>query len=263
MLGSNLRSITLRSLPSVQIYLDRLLFIISSNPGLEHLSLHFQSAQPAVLPLSPTNLPNLKDLSLGGHYLLGTLLDTLNLPLLDSLTLDIEPRESLEDAITNLLTRSNSPPLTHLSLSYGGTSLYYAGGAPLPWTFLTGLNHIRALQIGQTSFESLVGALAVPDEDQNQWICPNLVHLSLKSCHPHGDGVSKLVAMVEARNPPLGVGAAAAQATTGWGPPVRLKRLEMYDCAPLGDDILKWLRSRIDEVNFTEPIYPRCAYPVC
>jgi len=75
----------------------------------------------------------------------------------------------------------------------------------------------------------------------------------MRNCHTHSEGVAKLVQMVEARNPDGGGSAAAG----GAGGPVRLKELELYDCASLGQDVVHWLEGRINEVVCTEPVYER------
>lgn len=263
----SLTSLSLRALSSPHIHLDRLLHIVSSNPALKHLSLSFQSVLPAVLPLTPKTLSDLEVLHFGGHYLLSTLLDALTLPSLSSFTLDFEPREPFEELITPLLSRSHNPMITHLSLSYNSAGHYYSGPALMgmaPWNFLAAMNSITSLQIGHTSFELILNTLANVDEDSNTWLCPNLTKLALKSCSSHGDGISKLVSMVDARNPSQDDnanenGGAVAGGLWGVGIPAKLKTLEIYDCALLGDDILRWLRSRIDEVRFSEPISPRYA----
>lgn len=102
MLRPNLRKLNLRSLPTTNIALDRILHLVSSNPALEDLSLSFSSVNPAILPLVPTTLPELKSLTLGGHYLLANLLDVLQLPSLASLTLSTESRDLIEDSISTL-----------------------------------------------------------------------------------------------------------------------------------------------------------------
>ena len=112
----NLRHLNLRSLPTVHIALDRILHIIAANPQVETLSLHFTSPNPPVLPLTPCTLTELKTLNLSGHYLLSSLVESLMLPALESLILDIEARDPIEDTVSSLLTRSGNPPLTRLSL---------------------------------------------------------------------------------------------------------------------------------------------------
>lgn len=114
----NLRVLSLRALPNNAHALDRILYIITSNPGLESLSLYSSSVNAAILPLVPTTLDNLRTLSIGGHHLLSDLVDCLVLPALETLVVDIDAREPVEDTITNLLTRSGNPGITRLSLSY-------------------------------------------------------------------------------------------------------------------------------------------------
>jgi len=254
----NLRSLSLRTLPTTHIALDRIMFIISSNSQLESLSLHFASAHPAVLPLSLTTLNSLKSLTIGGHYLLTTLLDSLALPALESLSFDVDARDPIEDTLATLLARSGTPPLMHLSLSYAltapGTALYYGGGALITsWHFLNEMDQLRTLQVGGAPLEPLVGILGAPDEDPgvgDRWVCPNLVTLAMRGCHAHGEGVPKLVQMVEARNPDSG-----AAFNQGGVAPVKLKHLELHDCATLGLDVVQWLKERVDEVVCTEPVY--------
>lgn len=280
----NLRSLTLRALPTVHLSLDRILYVLAANPQLTSLSLHFVSPNPPVLPLSPTTLPHLRSLSIGGHYLLSTLVDSLVLPALDSVVLDIDAREPVEDTVTSLLTRSSNPPLSRLSLSYGlnpvsNSGLYYGAGAGVTsWHFLGELDHLRTLQVGGIAFEPLLTMLGAPDSDDglDHWLCPNLVKLAMRDCHTHGDGVAKLVHMVDARNPELGYSHASSASAgsgansnshshSGSGPgsgsaaaPARLKHLELYSCAPLGPDVIKWLKTRVDEVICTEPAFDGC-----
>jgi hypothetical protein len=215
---------------------------------------------PAILPLSPISLTELKELSLGGHFLMSQLTDSLILPSIDCLTLDIEARDPIEDTISNLLTRSNNPPLTHLALAYGNSSsssFYYAsGGLVISWTFLAELNSLESLHVGGTPFEPLLTALGAPDEDQTSWFCPNLTSVAMKNCHAHSEGVGKLVQMVEARNPDASVPTVTVNGIS----PTKLKQLELYDCANLGQDVIKWLKARIEDVVCTEPPYDRSGY---
>ncbi|KAI1796059.1 hypothetical protein LXA43DRAFT_1160470 [Ganoderma leucocontextum] len=259
----NLRTLQLRSLPTVHITLDRILHIVAANPVLESLTMHFASPHPPVLPLTPVTLPELKTLNLGGHYLLSSLVESLMLPALDTLILDIEARDPIEDTVSGLLTRSGNPPLTRLSLSYGANTgphagFYWGSGAGVAsWHFLSELDHLTALQVGSAPLEPLISALSAPDDDngQDRWLCPNLATLAMRGCHAHGDGVAKLVQMVEARNPDTGGGGPAAGAMFGGVTPVRLRHLELYDCTALGPDVTKWLKTRIEEVVCTEPSF--------
>jgi hypothetical protein len=257
---TNLRSLTLRALPTNHLPLDRILHILSNNPGLEALSLHFSAVLPAILPLSPTSLPELKDLTLGGHFLMSQLTDSLLVPALDSLTVDIEARDPIEDTISTLLSRSNNPPLTHLAVAYGNSNsssfFYGSGGVVISWNFLADLNSLESLQVGGTPFEPLLTALSAPDEDQTTWMCPNLISVAMRNCHAHSEGVAKLVQMVEARNPDASV----PTVTVNGIAPTKLRQLELYDCANLGQDVVKWLKARIEDVVCTEPPYDRSGY---
>lgn len=265
MLRTNLHTLNLRALPTSHLPLDRILYIIASNPALESLTLHFQGVLPAILPLVPTTLHSVKTFNIGGHFILSQLVDSLILPSLDDLTLDIEARDPIEEIISNLLSRSNSPQLMHLSVAYGSSnnsSTFYYGpsGIVISWTtLLTDLTDLKSLHIGGTPLEPLLTALGPPDDDTNQmstWACPKLEALGMRNCHAHSEGVAKLVQMVEGRNPDSPGGGGMGQAVGGVSP-VKLKSLELYDCASLGQDVVQWLKGRVDEVMCTEPAYER------
>lgn len=221
---ANLQSLTLRLLPTAHLPLDRVLHVIAANPRLRLLDLHVGTVYPAILPLTPLTLGELTQLSLGGHYLLSQLVDNLTLPIITAISYDIEAREPVEETITNLISRSNNPPLSSLSIAYGvsSTTFYYgAAGGVISWNFLLELPDLRCLKVGGTPFEPLLNVLTKPDEDQHQWYCPKLAQVYMKGCHTHGEGVAKLVSMVGARNPSGPSGA----------PVDRLKHLELHECA--------------------------------
>lgn len=256
----NLQTLNLRTLPANTLALDRILYILSMNTQLVNLSLHITSANPAVLPLTPTTLEHVKSFAIGGHFLLAGLVDVLTLPAVDTLSIDIEARDPIEETLTNLLIRSSHPPVARLSISYGlhtaAAGIYYhAGSAVTAWNFLGEMDALRTLQVGGAPFEPLVAILGTPEDDgQDQWYCPNLVALSMKACRPsHSDGVAKLVQMVEARNPDPASGAVPVSA--GGITPVKLRHLELYDCTPLGLDVIRWLNGRITDVVCTEPSF--------
>ncbi len=119
MLKTNLRSLNLRTVPTTSIPVDRVLHIISNNKSLEELALHFTTVLNPVLPLTQTALPDLKTLSLGGHYLMASLIDSLVTPNLCSLTLNIDARDPIDDSISNLVVRSSHPAIHSLSIAYG------------------------------------------------------------------------------------------------------------------------------------------------
>ncbi|KAK7683198.1 hypothetical protein QCA50_013871 [Cerrena zonata] len=144
----NLHHLNLRSIPSVYINNDRILHIISRCTSLETLSLYFSSVHSAVIPLSPRKLANLKSLTIGGHFNLVAVLDTLILPALEFITIDIDTRDPIEDSLTSLLARSENPPLSLLSLSYTsaniGTGLYYGAGSSIAsWNFLQSIHTLK------------------------------------------------------------------------------------------------------------------------
>ncbi|KAI0037223.1 hypothetical protein K488DRAFT_75528 [Vararia minispora EC-137] len=248
-LRNNLRSLTLQALPSCNLTLDRILYIVQSNRNLETLSLYFHSVLSPVLPLTTITLPELASLNVSGHFPLAGLLDHIVVPSLDSLLLDIEPRETLEETISALLTRSSSPPVRHLALGFhsvhGASYFYSSSGLVGSWAFLSDLPQLRTLHVGNAPLDPLFGALSAPEDDgpASSWLCPRLATLALKQCSAHGDGSAKLVQMVEGRNPE-GVGS---------GVPARLKCIEMFECSPLGQDVQEWLRSRVEKVGIVEP----------
>ena len=188
----NLQILNLRALPTSHLPLDRILAIISNNPHLRSLSLHFQGVLPAVLPLSPLSLPHLSSLSLGGHYHLTTLLDNLILPNLSSLTIDIEARDPIEDVISSLLLRSNRPTLEHLAIAYSApfhaagvaAAFYYGpGGMVITWSqLLAELPELKSLRVGGTTLEPLLNSLAPPDEDALTGLNPGAPPM----LHPNG-----------------------------------------------------------------------------
>ncbi|TEB31918.1 hypothetical protein FA13DRAFT_1709385 [Coprinellus micaceus] len=255
----DLEHLSLRATPTSHLPLDRIQYILSSSPQLKTLSIHFQGVLPSILTMSPLTLPNLTTFSIGGHYLLTQLVDTLVLPSLTTLALDIESRDPIEDTLSSLLTRSCSPPLSHLSIAYGSelsgvssangvASFYYGpGGIVISWNVLSELYHLKTLEVGGTPLEALLTALGPPDDDANNistWACPLLERLSMKNCHSHGEGVARLVQLVEARNPTGNASAATVAGVT----PVRMNRLELLECPSLGLDIVRWLKGRVEGV---------------
>lgn len=259
---SDLRYLCLRTIPQYSIAIDRILYIINANTRLETLVLYIAAANTAVLPLSQTTLEHVTTFSIGGHFLLTTLLDCLSLPAVENLMIDIEAREPVEEILSQLLVRSNHPPVSRLSLSYmlhgsSSTLYYHTGSGVTSWNFLSDMDDLHTLQVGGAPFEPLLAILGTPEDDGlDQWFCPKLVALSMKGCRPtHSDCVGKLVQMVEARNPDPasgGVPMIAAGVT-----PTRLRHLELHDCTTLGLDVMQWLLKRIPEVVCTEPPFDR------
>jgi hypothetical protein len=251
LLSSSLASLTLRALPTIHLPLDRILSVIEHNRSLEECRLFFGGVMAPILPLSPITLERCKILSIGGHYLLSGLVDSVVTPVLDDLSLDIEAREPIEECISNLVARSNNPPLGTLSVAYNtmasnSSPFYYGpGGVLTSWTILSDLPDLHTLKLGGTPLEPLLTALGRPDEEGNggEWMCTRLSRLLLKNCPAHGD-LGKLVSFVEARNPDGG--------NSGSSGVLKLKELEMWECAVLGADVVNWLRRRIGLVKIKE-----------
>ena len=262
---TDLHSLTLRSLPTSHLPLDRVLHVIASNQNLESMDLHFTTVHPAILPLNPLTLENLTKMSLGGHYLLAQLVDHLTLPSLAHLSYDIEAREPIEETITSLISRSNNPSLATLSVAYNpGTPFYYgAATGIMNWGFLMDLPELKTLRVGGAAFEPLLVALSGPEDGVGQWYCPKLTGLYLKGCHAHGDGVSKLVQMVDMRNPTPTSSAQASNGGNGGGSVEKLKHLELHECAVLGPDVVQWMKSRVLEVVCVELVYDRWVPCLC
>ncbi|KAF8671200.1 hypothetical protein AX14_005701 [Amanita brunnescens Koide BX004] len=76
-------------------------------------------------PLSNIRLSHPTKLDLGGHYLLTQIINSLTLPALTDITVDIEARDSIEENIVGLVMHSHYPlfgEMTHQkSLHIGGT----------------------------------------------------------------------------------------------------------------------------------------------
>ncbi|KIL61481.1 hypothetical protein M378DRAFT_13520 [Amanita muscaria Koide BX008] len=318
MFHSNLTSLHLRALPTAHLPLDRILYVVSNNRNLRSLTLQFQGTLSAVLPLSIVTLPHLTSLEIGGHYLLTQILDSLVIPSLNVLNIDIEARDSIEESIVSLVVRSGcSNLLEHLSIAYGTTTFastfifpssssptslppgippppssasYYfpPGGIVVAWpALLAELPRLKTLCVGGTPLDPLLTALGPPGEDMHQsenWACVDLERLSMRNCHAHSEGVVKLVQMVEVRNPansgsnPTTGGASSAASSSallagsaaaiasggsagggGSSMPDRLKTLELYECASLGQDVVRWLRDRIEVVACTDLPYDRAS----
>ena len=282
MLHASLETLNLRALPTAHLPLDRILYILSNNPHLRSLTIHFQGVLSAVLPLSNVTLPHLTKLDIGGHYLLTQIIDSLTLPALTDLTVDIEARDSIEENIIGLVMRSHYPHVEHLSIAYGSSSsasTYYfgPGGVMISWNTLFGeMAHLKSLHIGGTPLEPLLTALGPPGDDMHQleaWACPGLEVLGMRNCNAHSEWAVRLVQMVETRNPISGsshsssltsgsgaggAGAASFSDASGSGTtPLRLKTLEMHDCTSLGQDVVKWLKDRIENVVCTDLTYER------
>lgn len=202
MFHTSLHTLNLRALPTLHLPLDRVLHILYANKdSLRYLLIYFYSVTPSQFPLNMLTLPQLKKLSVGGHYRLAQLVDTLILPSLEELNLDIEAREPIEEVIIeSLIGRSggSAMPVKHLSVAYGygcgrraskenecpitstcsgesgpstatnSANFYYEpSGISMftSWNLLAELPQLESLRVGQTPIDTLLCALGVPDAD--------------------------------------------------------------------------------------------------
>jgi hypothetical protein len=194
---------------------------------------------------------------------MASLIDSLVTPNLCSLTLNIDARDPIDESITNLISRSSHPAIHSLSIAYGSNGPPFYGGLIASWGFLNDLNHLRMLQVGGTPLDPLFATLGSAEEEGLGVMCPFLENLALRGCPAHSDGVTKLVQMVEARNPDsASPSTSSTSAFGGSATPVKMRRLEMYECTVLGQDVLTWLKNRIDDVECVDPPFERCEYSV-
>ncbi|KAL4073399.1 hypothetical protein J3A83DRAFT_4090975 [Scleroderma citrinum] len=278
--SGSLRALHLHGLPSLSLPVDRVLYLITSNPSLESLALHFFALTPPVLPLpnpeiSPVRLSKLLTLRISGHPLLAHLVDVLVCPALE--TLGVEHggmgREPVEETVIGLVRRSGHPEVTSLYIAYStGSSSSYAYHYPHPgsvisWSFLGEMASLEKLEVGGTPLEPFVGALSPQDDDTGtvigivgNLVCPRLKSVVVRDAQGHPDGIAKLVQMVEARNPDdlptNGIGAGGG----GGGDvsiPTKLRKLEIWDCVPIGTDVVDWLKRRVEDVVIVDPPYSK------
>uniref|UniRef100_A0A0W0FLE6 Uncharacterized protein n=1 Tax=Moniliophthora roreri TaxID=221103 RepID=A0A0W0FLE6_MONRR len=274
--GPGLHTLSLRSLPSAHLPLDRLTSVLNANrQTLQVLALNFPSVTPAILPLTALCLPEVRELSLGGHYLLTQLMDILVLPKLEELNVDVEVRDAVEEVISSMVSRMGNTPglvgdgIKHLSVAWGwgcgrgairrrksadpswnphqesevtSKSLYCT---PISsWALLSELPQLESLRVGGTPMDLMLAALGVPDDDMGPPIptpqCTNLKELGMKHCHAHAEGVAKLVQFVEARN----------QENDDME---KLTELEIIDCGTyVGPDVVSWLEERVENVRVVD-----------
>ncbi|KAG6331874.1 hypothetical protein ID866_7217 [Astraeus odoratus] len=198
--SGSLRTLHLHCLSSMSHPLDKILYLVTSNPSLESLAFQFGVVAPPVLPLpnpdiSPVRLSKLHTLRIGGHPLLAHLVDVLVCPSLETLALETDlaapstgiahgamgARMPIEDTAISLVRRSGHPDLTSLSLLYTsgsggggtyhpyGTHHYYLGGhgmtPMISWTFLAELESLERVEVGGTPLEQFASALGAQEDD--------------------------------------------------------------------------------------------------
>ncbi|KAK7054799.1 hypothetical protein VNI00_003262 [Paramarasmius palmivorus] len=276
--GPGLHTLSLRSLPSTQLPLDRLTSVLNANKQtLRVLALNFAAVTPAILPLVSLCLPEVRELSLGGHYLLSSLMEILVLPQLEELNVDVEVRDAVEEVITSLISRMANAPeigdgIKHLSVAYGwgsgrGATIrrrsanlswnpqHENEGSPKSiyctpvssWNFLSELPQLESLRVGGVSMDLMLTALGVPEDDMQPLPtpqCTSLKELGMKHCHGHAEGVAKLVQFVESRNQE--------------DDSESLVELEIIDCGSyLTPDVVAWLEERVEKVKVVDSVNDR------
>ncbi|KIM56708.1 hypothetical protein SCLCIDRAFT_131949 [Scleroderma citrinum Foug A] len=291
--AGSLRALHLHGLASLSLPLDRVLHLITSNPSLESLALYFSALTPPVLPLpnpdiSPVRLSKLHTLRICGHPLLANIADVLVCPALQTLGVEVDlnaqinggmgmgmgghagmGREPVEETAIGLVRRSGHPDVTSLYIAYttcSSSSLGMGlGGSVISWSFLGEMASLEKLEVGGTQLEPLVGALrGAGGAGAGNLVCPRLKSVIVRDAQGHPDAIAKLVQMVEARNPdvlPSDTGGGAGAATgTGGGDgtiPSKLRKLEIWDCVPLGADVVDWLKRRVEDVVIVDPPYSK------
>ena len=95
-------------------------------------------------------------------------------------------------------------------------------------------------------------------------VCLRLKSLVARESQGYPDGIAKLVQMVEACNPdilPVGAGSGVGVGVGAGGGdgavPSRLCKLEVWDCVPLGADVIDWLKKRVKDVVVVDPPYSK------
>ena len=230
--------------------MDAVFGLLLNNPKLQVLDLSVQALQNSVLPHVETlSLPELTTLSLEGapHFI--TLLQHLCLERLRTVNIRFDVPQNLDfgEAFRELLTRSNYPPVTSLSVQHPyrmqETNLVY----------LECLTDLQELSVSRLSVQDLVTALESPaPAGDGTMLCPNLSKLTMQNCPGRRDLDSvmpKLVRFVEART----------DMATG-GIKKQLRSLKVYNCGvSITGPQEAWLRSRLKEFIVDE--YPSSIYP--
>lgn len=278
---SDLTTVVLYSLSNAPASLDRLLHVLQVNRAtLLHVSLYFREVPRGIIPLTPTTLPSLKELSLGGHQHLSELIDILNLPALEELNLDIFS-PSLQQTICTLLERSGNPAVKHLNINYGFGYGYtatktdrfvpelYSGNSRVHspgWRYiLESMPTLETLRVGDESADYLLETLSPPKSNiqliahfppqltplpatPTGWICPNLVEVGIRGFNLQEPSASELVRMIELRNPAGGGNGALLNGVT----PDRLEVIELFECANVRREVREWFQTKVNRVVITE-----------
>lgn len=178
--------------------IDAIYSILRQNPALRRLELSIQGLQNSVIPnMDDIGLNELQYLSLEGAPQFVQLLQHLTLPALTRVNIKFDVPQTLDFSGTfkELLTRSDYPPITFLSIQQPyrtqETNLHY----------LKCLPDLEELSISRLPLEDVL--VALDDEgSEGSFPCPNLLKLSLTNCPGRRDLdslVPRLVRFVERR----------------------------------------------------------------
>lgn len=215
--------------------LDQVLKMLAANSELEKLTVHLPVLDH-VLPPTLLKLENLKELSLSGHRIL-ELVDYLILPSLTSISL--EGSEPVEDALIDLLQRSQGPPVRTLKIR-GADHFPYS----VPSRILSQIPVITHLDLSAVRFFPVAQALCSPEEV----LCPRLDTLVLTRLIDFHSSKRALIRLIDIRNPSnTGPALTSASASTA----ARIKTLEITDGRlNVGEDAVAWMSERIENTSF-------------
>jgi hypothetical protein len=181
----------MRLIGDIQIELDRVMAILSSNPGLEELVLDMTLLEP-ILPRAILIMENLKHVELHGNRS-AWLLDSLALPSLTHLIFFARNADVFD--FPALLARSGNPLVKTLRV---GSIREPGVMPPISLSFLPGLT---TLELKRTPFHGVIEELT---SDDAITVCPLLDTVVLADCPDFGLCLKLLVTLVEARNPSKG-----------------------------------------------------------
>ncbi|KIO31900.1 hypothetical protein M407DRAFT_19161 [Tulasnella calospora MUT 4182] len=88
-----------------------------------------------------------------------------------------------------------------------------------------------------------------PQAFGDDYLCPYLRNLTFKNCQMSQEAITKVIKLVEARNPDrIGGPSSSGDAAI----PRRIRSLEFQECGHVGGDVIEWLEERIENVVYTE-----------
>lgn len=221
--------------------MDAVYGILLNNPRLQHLDLFVQPLQTSVLPLTSLSLPELVFLSLEGapHFI--SLLQHLTVEKLEriSVRFDLPQTADFGEVFHELLVRSGTPAVTHLSVQQPHRNDYNL-------EYFTFLAELRELSLSRLPMEDILAVLD-SQETSTAMRCPNLTKISLINCQGRRDLediVPRLVKLVERRTDPSVIKT-----------PLTSLKIQNCGCSISGPPA-DWLKSRLTEFLVDEWQFP-------